>query len=459
MEDYFNNHEEINGADLSMLEAEIRKAIRSATDNEQPSPVELEKRRVAEEARRQAEIQVGYFSLCFAWRCLLNDGLKQANEQAIEANTRRPATTGKEWQMIQVYQSIQDEETIRKEQELARQKKMNFRNALDQQRQQSRNQNTQELEDERRYVEHMLNDISRYHAEEQRKREITHKKYQDELVIRKAQIEAQQRRLEEERQELKRIEQRNMEIAQEETQKEAQAIQRARLSEKEKMEIIKKENAENKRLRLIEKEREAEEDFRLMQEYAMKLDRESKQREEAFANRMKEMERNGTKFATEGAGKALREEKLRFEQQLLKEQQRKAEADHLAEVRKSEDRRRKLQEALNENRRQLQERRLSQEEEKKRDALLAEQFRRDMEEFKQQEDLKLQRYREKQAEYRRRLDMQVDEWKKVDKNLSDMTINEKKINRDTLDEVHNPQTMSKVMHRIRMSSARTKTAK
>lgn len=65
MEDYFNNHEEINGADLSMLEAEIRKAIRSATDNEQPSPVELEKRRVAEEARRQAEIQVGYFTLVF----------------------------------------------------------------------------------------------------------------------------------------------------------------------------------------------------------------------------------------------------------------------------------------------------------------------------------------------------------------------------------------------------------
>lgn len=437
VEEYFNTHDQISSQEIASLENEIRVAVKASMDN----------LKAAREAKSS------------------HDSEAERKAAAQEQRSSQPQTDvtapleGHEWQMIQVYQSIQDEEKIKREKELAYQKKMNFRAALDNQRMQSKQHNSSELEDERRYVEHILTDIEKYHAEEQQKRSVTKKKYQDELLIRKAQIEATQKRLADERAELRRIEVRNLQLAEEALRKEAETVQRARQMEKEKMERIKRENEENKRIRQQEKEKEAENDFRLMQEYAAKLDREAKERDEAFANRMKTMEINGMKFANEGAGKAMRDEQIRFEQQLLREQQRKAEEDARKELLKAEERRRNLQAQMDENKRQLEQRRVAAEAEKRRDAELAVYFRSESDAYRKSEQDRLENYRRRQADYRGKLDQQAQDWKKRSTNLDDITPTEKKINHEILDDLASPQMISKVLHRVRMDTARAKTAK
>lgn len=461
VEEYFNSHEEISSGEIASLEAEIRKAIKATIEANKSNRPETDSNKIesekqaAEAAAAAAKVLKFLFHLPVESN-MLTHILLQAKQD--EADARRPLT-GHEWQMIQIYQSIQDQDKIQRERELDRQKKMKFRMALDGQRNHSNQQNSAELEDERKYVEHIMHDIESYHTEEQRKREATRKKYEEELQARKRQIEDQQRRLLEEKTQLRQMERANLDMADNEIKRDMDAAQRARLNAKEKMERIKKENEENKRLRQLEKEKEAEEDYRLMQEYAAKLDREAKEREEAFANRMKTMEKFGQKFANEGAGKALREEQLRFEQQLLREQQKKAADDERKELLKEEERRKRLQAQMNENKRQLEVRKSQREEEKRQDQEMADHYRHEVDAYNREREEKMNKYRKSQLEYRRRLDQQQMDWKRVSQNLDDITLTEKQINHEILDDLANPQTMSKVLHRVRMSSARAKSAK
>jgi hypothetical protein len=438
VEEYMNTHEEISSEDIAGLENEIKYAVKASVENLKSASESKQNGGKPGDSRNA-----------------------QRPQETIQtsADALTPSTNGHEWQLIQVYQSIQDEEKIKREKELTYQKKMNFRSALDQQRQQSKQQNSAELDDERRYVEHIVKDIEKYHAEEQAKRNYIRKKDCDELMARKAQIEETYKRIADEKEELREIEIRNLQLAEQAMREEADAVVRGKRWEKEKMERIKKENEENKRLRQIEKEREAREDFQLMQEYAAKLDREAKERDEAFANRMKKMEIHGMKFANEGAGKAIREEQLRFDQQLLREQQRKAEEDNRKELLKAEERRRNLQAQMDENKRQLEQRRIEMENEKKRDAELAQYFRQETDAFNKDERDKLQNYRRRQEEYRRRLDQQSQDWKCRSNNLDDITLTEKQINHEIFDDLTSPQIMSKVLHRVRMNTARAKTPK
>jgi hypothetical protein len=438
VDEYMNTHEEISSNDIAALENEIRIAVKSSADNLKSTTETKQNEGKSSDSRNSSRVQ-------------------ETTQNSPDAVA--PSTNGNEWQMIQVYQSIRDEEKIKREKELAHQKKMNFRSALDRQREQSKNQNSAELDDERRYVEHIVNDIEKYHADEQAKRSNIWKKDRDELMIRKAQIEETQKRIADEKEDLRRIEIRNLQLADQAMKEDAEAVMRKRQLEKEKMERIKKENEENKRMRQIEKEREAREDFRLMQEYSAKLDREAKERDEAFANRMKTMEIHGLKFANEGAGKAIRDEQIRFEQQLLREQQRKTEDDKRKELLKAEERRRNLQAQMDENKRQLEQRRIEMENEKKRDSELAQYYRQETDAFNKGEQDKLQNYRRRQEEYRHRLDQQSQDWKRRSNNLDDITLTEKQINHEIFDDLTTPQMMSKVLHRVRMDTGCAKTPK
>lgn len=359
--------------------------------------------------------------------------------------------------MIQVYQSILDEEKIQQEKEKLRQSKLAFRNSLDQHLQQSKRLSNEEREAEQRYSEHVRHDIAQYEEEERQKKLKLKKKHEDELRIRKAQIEEQQQRLLEEKKLQEAIDLANLQYAKEKLKQEQEQIQLQRLKEKEKHAKIKIENEENKKIKLIEKEKEAELDFQLMSEYAAKLDRENAEREALFQSKLKEMEIYAKKFENEGAGKIAKEEQIRFEQQLLREQERKLKADLAIEEEKEKQRKLRNQLANQENARQLIMRQQLKEIERQQDLLLKEQFK---QQEKQLYDERLKQFQDKkvkQDQYRHRLDEQCEELSKVDINLTGITPIEKGLNSSFLKSINeNPDVLNKVMNRMKFTDSPTR---
>ena len=88
----------------------------------------------------------------------------------------------------------------------------------------------------------------------------------------------------------------------------------------------------------VHKLEEAEEDKRLQREYALKLEREQIARENAFKARMDVLDKFFLKSKEEGAGKHQRDEELRTELLLLKNQAEKEARDTLKERQKEEAR-------------------------------------------------------------------------------------------------------------------------
>lgn len=436
VEEFFNTHDEITSHDVDVLEKEIRNAIRANMD-----------------AHEHAK------ALADASKPSANQDSDNTNSKPESGAWSRPPS-GKEWALIQAYQVLQDEETVRKEKELARASKMKFKQSLDDHLNESKKKDHMGNVDDQNYVKHILQDIDKFHQEEHDKYVEKKRHHHQELMMRKAQIDEQKKRLQDEKDELRQIELHNLELAREQIRLENEKREQIRLKAKEENDRIKKENEVNKKLRMEEKLREAEVDHHLMVEYAAKLDREYAAREEAFNKRMKEMEKYASKFENEGAGKALKEDQIRFEQMLLKEQQKKEEEDRRKEREKEEGRRQRLQAQLEENKRQLEQRRKEFMNERENDAQFAVKFKQDVDDFHRQEIEKHRKKLMSQAEYRKKLDVQLDELRKVDRNLTGITSTEKDINMKTLKEItEDPKVLSKVMHQMRISTAYNKSRK
>jgi hypothetical protein len=88
----------------------------------------------------------------------------------------------------------------------------------------------------------------------------------------------------------------------------------------------------------IHKKEQMEEDQRLQREYALKLQREQEAREAAFKARMDILDHFFEKSKEEGAGKLEREEQIRTELLLLKNQTEKEARDALNEKLKEDAR-------------------------------------------------------------------------------------------------------------------------
>jgi len=309
----------------------------------------------------------------------------------------------------------------------------------------------------------MLTDIEKYNMEEKIKFDKIRKKNADESALRQLQVAEKARKLAQEKEEMLladklRIE-RNLQLQKEEQEK----IARIRKEKLDAQAIIQAENAENERQKQIQKLKDAEEDQMLMKAYADKLDREAEDRENAFKNRMLKDTKRGEKFENEGAGKAIREEQIRTERLLLKEQQLKAERDHSAAMKKLEDQRKRTQMQLMYNETMIEKKKAELEKQRLQDIAFKEQALRDAEAFRQAENEKFLANKRKQGIYRDMLSQQVSESNKVKVQTKGMDPIEKQINYSTLKEISDePLVLSRVMHRMRLSKnaqTATKTSK
>jgi len=186
-----------------------------------------------------------------------------------------PPPPGSEWQVIQAYQVIQDEKRTKAEQDLMRNKKLNFRKDLDNQMKLRNDVKKLNNDGDKEYASYIYKDIENWRTEEKAKNDVIHKKHHDELAIREAQIADQNKRRAEEKAKQEQFDRNNLKMAADKIEEEKQKVIMMKEKEKENQHRITLENEENQRLRAIEKAKEAEEDQRLMREYAAKLDREA----------------------------------------------------------------------------------------------------------------------------------------------------------------------------------------
>ena len=335
-----------------------------------------------------------------------------------------------------------------------RMKKLNFRKSLDDHVVEAQHIQSGTNVNDKDYASRIAQDIEKYHNEEKSKFDRIKKKNHDESDLRMQQIIEKQRKAAQEKQDALDADERNQQMNLEKLRQEQDKVARIRREKLENQERIKKENQENERLKEVQRQKDAELDQRQMQEYAAKLDREASERENAFRTRMEQSAKHGQKFATEGAGKALKDAQIRTEQLLIKEQLRKEEADAAKELKKKEDQRKRTQLQLVENERQIEKKRIEHDSQHKADISFAELARREAEAHqaaeKERQRLKLL----KQTEYREMLNRQVNDAQRNANKLSGISATEKEINMPTIREaVEDPAMLSRVMHRMRLTKA------
>jgi hypothetical protein len=354
---------------------------------------------------------------------------------------------GSEWKVIAAYQELQSEAKNRAEKELERKKKTDFRKALDDHISNASEYKKKHSDSaEAAYNEHIKRDIAKFHEEERVKREKLHDKAQKQLAIQKQQIEDAKKRHVKEMEIMSKFEQGMLAEAQYKIQLEADKVSAKRAHAKAQQAIVDEDNAKNQVIRDAQLKKIAEEDARMMAEYAAKLDKDDFDRANAFNERMKKMEAFNEKFENDGAGKAMKEERIKMERLLLKEQ---AEAEERA-VKKEHDKamakRNRLQRMMHENELLVNAKLEKKEKMRVEDHNYAERALDDVAKFKREEQAKKDALHRKHEVYRKVLDSQMkNKAPQADPTSAAFIGREAMINRSLYNKaVHDPKVLMKI---------------
>ena len=328
--------------------------------------------------------------------------------QSEASSKSTPPPPGSEWAVIQAYQILQGEEKTRQEKEIEKNKKREFRAALDAHMAEAAafKANHSDVADQQ-YFQHVKNDIQAYHDEEKAKFDKIHEKAKIQLRIQNEQIAEKQKRRAKELEQEREAEEQMLADARQKIVDEQNKMERIRAVAKENQEKVNRENQENERLRAIQAQKDADEDRRLQAEYAAKLDREDEERENAFKNRMEKMAAFSAKSAEEGAGFKARQKELEVERLLLKNQAEKEARDKAAEEKKARDKKIRLQRMLAENEKILARKAREAESLRKIDADYANAALADVKKYKAEEQAKVDKVKAHYVKYRQVLDEQM----------------------------------------------------
>lgn len=319
-----------------------------------------------------------------------------------------PPPPGSEWSVIQAYQLLQGEEATKKEKETAHRKKKEFRAALDAHMAEAAKYKAEHSDvADQQYYAHIKQDIVNYHDEERAKFEKIHAKAKEQLAIQNEQIAEKRRMRAAELERQRNFEEGLLANARQKIQDEKDKMDRLRANAMANAERVNLENQQNEKIKAIQAEKDADEDRRLQEEYAAKLDKDDEDREQAFAKRMEKMEKFNSKFENDGAGNAIKEERLRVERQLIIDQQKKEAADQAAEDKKAMQKKLNLQRMLAENEKILERKAKEAEAIRMSDRNYANAALADVEKYKQEERSKVDKKKAKYAVYRTVLDDQM----------------------------------------------------
>lgn len=218
---------------------------------------------------------------------------------------------------------------------------------------------------------------------------------------------------------------------------------------------IKEFNDNNKVLHEIAKKEEAEDDLRLQAAYSAKLQREEEERANAFKARMDKLEQYFIKSKEDGAGKKEREEELRTELLLLKNQAEKEARDAENERLKEEARQKRIRDALMENEKLIAEKRQIADKQRKEDASFGAKYRKDSEDYIIAEKRRAEQIRLKNKKFEEDLIKQM----AIEKHDTDKGISyqERELNKSVLKKVtEDPKLIPYVQRQLRIATTNSR---
>jgi len=358
---------------------------------------------------------------------------------------------GHEWEAINLFQSYQAAQLEKKKQEMSKKKQLEIRAALDKQVKEAEERKKAQKNDDQEYLQYVHKDLKKFNDENAAKLEKQNAQFLREKIYWEKQMAEEKAARQKEKDQLLREEQEESKRLRDKMLEEKRKLQIKKDREAQINMLILQENAKNKVLHLERSAKEKEEDNRIMQEYADRLDKEEKRRQDAFAARMANLERI-VQMADDGpVGKGRREEELREEQLLLKQQLAREEAE---EQRRRDDLRKKAERDLQmaqHNKKQLEEQELAKRAEREKDQQHKELYKRLGKEYNDDVARAKLAEQEKQAQQRRLL---LEQMESKRRGLEDMNAVERSINQDTLHDIRTDSTFQgRLQHRIRMARA------
>jgi hypothetical protein len=337
--------------------------------------------------------------------------VKQMSFQSdiVEEANPKVVPVGVEWQIIDHYHRALTEDKLKREKEIIKVKKSSFKEALDLQIKAAKELKEKQEVEARKFNEIVERDLKLHQEQELQKRMAIRQKHEDELAIRKKQIEEQISRREQEKLLLRKAEEDALLLATKKLQMEREAFQEAKSKEMSIRHQIELTNEANKEKKKFCRLKEAEEDTKLMEMYAARLDKEAVDRETAFKRRMDGMDSVINRFATDGAGKIAQEERLKMDQYLVQELLKKEAQDNANDLKKEEERKKRLEITMRENEKLLDWRRRIEELERKESEELAKKFKEDSNNYLQGQQENRRMKKAMQNQYRQLLTSQMNE--------------------------------------------------
>lgn len=426
---------EVSSEDVDDLERSITKAI-SATENG-----ELNQFKVKQDSRGSQETQE---------KERASSSIKRE-----DSSKSMKAPPGSEWLAIMAYQSIVGEEKTKSEQAKVRNGKESFKKMLDEQMVGVNKSKASSATEDLEHYHRTIKDVSKYEEDEKRKNGKKELEAKKQYRFQQEQIADNLRRRGEEKALAEAIDQNQIYLAKLAIQKEETKIRTLKEKEAERRRVVEIENERNKKIQAELKAQLAAEDQRLAAESVAKLNREDAARAAAFEARMAKMAGMGAKFETEGAGKVMREAKIREEKLLLLEQARKEERDREKELKKVEDAKQRNVLDLQENGRQVAEKKAKIEQEALAELQFREKFKKEADQYKQSLQQDKAQSKQKKAQYKNVLESQINHLKTFDRNLTGCSKVEAEINKPIFSAIEeDPHIKSRVMHRIRMDATK-----
>lgn len=314
---------------------------------------------------------------------------------------------GQEWALVQAFHAAKALEKEKRDQELKQQQKLNLRKTLEKQILEAREMKKKEEEEKKAQMQIVAEDVKAYKELEDKKVKELLKKHEDSRIINQIQVEETQRRRALEKEIAKMEAKAELDRIEEVKRRDSEARQKQKEEDIRRRAEFFRANEEQKRLHELHRKEEHVKDEIAMQEYNLKMEREAAAREMNLKLRKEALDKIAEKFMNEGAGKKHKEDTLKEEQLLLKEQTKKAQADLEREQKIAIDKKRRLQEMkeLNEQVKQVhdKEKQLLKQQEREEKIRVT----REIEKHRQQEQEQMQRALTKQLQYRDSLKEQI----------------------------------------------------
>jgi len=440
IEEFLETHETITSDDIDGLEIDMRKAIKASVDTATLKQISVQNSNAAEMKQKEQQEKV-------------QQKAEQEQKEKKERDMKPPP--GSEWLTIMTYKTVLADEKHDAEQKKLADDKVQLKRDLDAQITASKRmeeyQGWSYNKIDEQYNAHVVSDVQKFHEQEAAKAAEVKAKNRKQFDIQQQQIADQRRRAAAQEEYDQAETRKNLQFAKEDLEREEEKHRRIKQKESEVRKVVEEENERNRRLQDEMKAKIAAEDSRLMAEYAAKLAREEKAREDAFQKKMDDMQSMGSKYENEGAGKVAREERIAEEQRLLREQKIKEDRDLANEIKKQQDARNRTKLDLTENARQIAAKKARAEMEQKSENEYLEKFNRDAEAYKKEVKDSYWTEKQKKANYKLTLNKQKQDAQKFDKNLMGCSKEEWELNKPVFDSIKNDANMrSRVMHRMRM---------